>query len=143
MAYNGRMRYLAIDPGQKRTGLAVGDDQTDIASPLEPIVTSSDTQRWAALAQAIDQQGPDALILGFPLNMDGTEGEPARRARAWAGQLSERFGLPVHLVDERLTSAAADDLLAGRGLTHGQKRRRRDSLAAVTMLKDFLQSLEA
>lgn len=132
------MRYLAIDFGLKRCGLAVGDDLLKIATPLTVFTATNDQQRFAHIAQAIDEHGPDALVLGLPLNMNGTEGEQAAKARAWARQLETQFNLPVHLVDERQTSQAADDKMARSGLTHGQKKQRRDALAAAVILEAFL-----
>ncbi len=132
------MRYLAIDLGAKRTGLAVGDDATGIASPLDVIVTAAEAERLRFIARAIDDQGPDALVLGLPLNMDGSEGPAARAARAFAGQLQQRFGLPVHFADERLSSVAADEQMARTGLTHKGKKRRRDALAAAAILRAYL-----
>jgi len=134
------MRYLAIDPGDKRTGIAVGDDVTRIASPLEIIVTSSETERLSRIAKIIDQQGPDELIVGLPLNMDTTEGPAARKMRAFGDTLAQRFKLPVHMVDERLSSAVADEQMSRTGLTHGQKKNRRDALAAAAILQGFLDS---
>ena len=132
------MRYLAIDLGARRTGLAVGDDVTGMAWPLEVIQTASPEELLRRIGQAVESHGTDALVLGLPLNMDGTEGPAAAQARAFAQQLHERFGLLVHLVDERLTSAAAQEQLARTGLTHRQKRKRHDALAAAAILRDFL-----
>jgi putative Holliday junction resolvase len=134
------MRYLAIDPGQKRTGLALGDDITGVASPLEVIEAADAKARLAAIDRAIDQQGPDALVLGLPVNMDGSEGPAAQSARAFADTLRQRTGLTVHLVDERLTSEAANATMSQTGLTRGQKKQRRDALAAATILGDFLKN---
>ena len=131
------MRYLAIDLGAKRTGLAIGDDQTCIPTPLDTLVTTSDAHRLAKLLGAIEEQAPDALVVGLPLNMDGSEGPAAEQAIAFAETLAERSGLDVHLVDERMTSQAADDQMAQSGLTHKQKKGRRDALAAATILQDF------
>jgi putative Holliday junction resolvase len=132
------MRYLAIDPGEKRTGLALGDDVTGVASPLTVIEAGDPAERLAAIEGTIDAQGPDALVLGLPLNMDGSEGAPARAARQLAETLQRETGLAVHLVDERLTSAAANEQMSRTGLTRGQKKSRRDALAAATILRDFL-----
>ena len=132
------MRYLAIDLGGKRTGLAVGDDETRIASPLDVIETSAETERWRQLQKVIEAEAPDALVVGLPLNMDGSDGPAAKNARAFADQLAQRTGLPVHLHDERLSSAAADEAMANTGLTHGQKKQRRDALAAAAILRGFL-----
>lgn len=143
MPYNAVMRYLAIDLGEKRTGLAVGDDVTGIASPLDVIQTSGEEERFKQLARAIDEQGPDALVLGAPLNMDGSDSPGVARAKAFAEELARRFGLPVHLFDERLTSVAADEQMAQSGLTHGQKKARRDALAAAAILRGFLEARDS
>lgn len=135
------MRYLAIDLGQKRTGLAVGDDVLRIASPLEVIATTSDELRMTAIAQAIEEHGPKALVVGLPLNADSSEGEAAKGARAFAGPLQQRFGLPVHFADERHSSDDADEKMARSGLTRGQKKGRRDALAAAAFLQRWLDEL--
>lgn len=132
------MRYLAIDPGGKRTGLALGDDVSRLASPLEVIETGSPVERMRRIRKVVDQEQPDALVLGLPLNMDGTEGPAAKGARAFAEELRSETGLEVHLADERLTSAKADEQMARTGLTHKQKKQLRDALAAAALLQDFL-----
>ena len=135
-------RYLAIDLGDKRTGLAVGDDVTDIASPVGVIEASTDAMRLNGIESAIDEHGPGALVLGLPLNMDGSEGPRAKLTRAFAALLTERFALPLHMADERQTSEKANHQMARSGLTHGQKKRRRDALAAAAMLQRFLDEKE-
>ncbi len=137
---------MAIDIGDKRTGLAVGDDETRIVSPLE-VVESPTAERggeaWLdAMAAAIAAQfGPYAqaeLVVGLPFNMDGTEGPRARIVRELAARLGERTGRAIRFQDERLTSADADWAMSGSGLTHGQKKKLRDALAAAAILRDFL-----
>ena len=134
------MRFLSIDLGGKRTGLATGDDETQIVSPLDVIVTGNPDERLRQLGRFIEEEKPDALVLGIPFNMDGTLGPAAAKSQALAKILTERFGLPVHPMDERLTSAAADAQMAQTGLTHGQKKARRDALAAAAILRDFLEA---
>lgn len=129
------MRLLALDLGARRTGVAIGDDDTRIASPLLTIDTGSDTERWRQLTKLIGQEQPDALIVGVPFNMDGTAGPSAQIALAFIEQAAERFNLPIYPQDERLTSAAADEAMARTGLTHGQKKQRRDALAAAAILR--------
>jgi len=80
------------------------------------------------------------LVIGLPLNMDGTEGPRAKLVRSFAVLLETRTARVVHMQDERLTSANADWNMAGSGLTHKQKKSRRDALAAAEILKDFLAS---
>ncbi|MFI4897404.1 MAG: Holliday junction resolvase RuvX [Phycisphaerales bacterium JB059] len=141
------MRYLAIDLGDKRTGLALGDAVMKIASPVGVIEVPIDRREGAelidAIARACDEQlGPSGeLVMGLPLNMDGSEGPRAKIVRAFAERVSERTGRTVHLQDERRTSLRADEQMARSGLTHGQKKARRDAIAAAGFLQDFLDAL--
>ncbi|MDX2016670.1 MAG: Holliday junction resolvase RuvX [Planctomycetota bacterium] len=141
------MRYLAIDLGDKRTGLALGDDQTRLVTPLDvlevPISADEGQQLLRALTRAIDVHvglSPRAaeLVVGLPLNMDGTEGPRAKGVRAFAERIRAATGMTIHLHDERLTSAAAEWTLNQSGLTRDQKKRRRDALAAAQLLRTFL-----
>ncbi|MBX3364504.1 MAG: Holliday junction resolvase RuvX [Phycisphaeraceae bacterium] len=141
------MRYLAIDLGERRTGLAVGDDFTRIATPLTVLdIARADDQGRAllrAVARAIEEHlGPlDTVLLGLPLNMDGSEGPAAKALRAWADLLRPLIGnRPILFHDERLTSADADWRMARSGLTHAQKKQRRDALAAAAILRDYLEN---
>ncbi|MEN0020771.1 MAG: Holliday junction resolvase RuvX [Planctomycetota bacterium] len=151
-------RYLGIDLGDKRTGLAVGDDVLKLAMPAGLIEVSialagdptaavpkpvaGDALLTALTKAAAEQLGRgEALVLGLPLNMDGTEGPRAKLVRAFGERLAERSGRAVHFQDERRTSVAADEKMARTGLTHGQKKRRRDALAAAAMLQAFLDGL--
>lgn len=139
------MRYLCIDLGDKRTGLAVGDAVTRLASPagvLEvPVAADGGALLLAAIVKAVDAHGPHALVVGLPLNMDDTEGPRAKLVRAWGVRIAEISKLPVHYQDERLTSAAADWQMARSGLTRGQKKAKRDALAAAEILRDYLAQL--
>ncbi len=138
------MRYLAIDLGDKRTGLALGDDSTRIVSPLEvlevPIASNQGADLDAALTRAISEHlGPSGeLVLGLPLNMDDTEGPRAKLIRAFGERLAARTSRKVHYHDERLSSADADWSMARSGMTRGEKKRKRDALAAAAILRDFL-----
>jgi len=132
------MRYLALDLGARRTGVAVADDETGLVSPVAVIEQTPGPTLLDRIEIVIDEHGPDALVVGLPLDMDGTSGPAARRAATIAERIAERTGLPVHLQDERLTSFAADGQMARTGRTRGQKKARRDALAAATMLRDFL-----
>ena len=132
------MRYLAIDLGGKRTGLAVGDDITGIVTPLEVVTAAKLEHRVQQIQRILDREGPDAIVVGLPLNMDGTEGPAAAAARSFGDTLRERTGIDVRFHDERLTSHAADEAMARSGLTHGGKKARRDAVAAAVILKDFL-----
>ncbi len=149
------MRYLAIDLGDKRTGLAVGDEQTRLATPVDMIEaplfaaaapTARDRAFGSRLLDEIDRavhehlDPADALVLGLPLNMDGSEGPRAALVRRFAEAVAARTGRTVLLVDERRSSMAADERLARTGLTHGQKKRRRDAIAAAEILQRLLDT---
>jgi putative Holliday junction resolvase len=134
-------RYLGIDLGSKRIGLAVGDTDVGLATSADQIeVGSVIAQQVKAVHACGAEYGVDAYVLGLPLNMDNTEGPQARKTRAFGDALARDTGLPVHYWDERLSSQAADELLAGRDLTHKQKKRRRDRLAAQVILQSFLDA---
>ena len=134
------MRYLAIDLGDKRTGLAMGDDLTRQAGPVDVIHASDPGQLLRAIRAAIEEHGPDALVVGVPYNIDGSTGSQAKKALALVALLEQATGLPVHPMDERLTTFQADDMLKQSGLTHKQKKERRDAIAAAAILRDFLAS---
>ena len=143
------MRYLAIDLGDKRTGIATGDATTRIASPVAVLDIPAAERQGQALMDAIVRTIADfwtprdqgELVVGLPINMDGTEGPAAKKARDIARVLGERTKRRVHLFDERLTSAEADWRMAQSGLTHAQKKARRDAIAAAAILEGFLNSL--
>jgi putative Holliday junction resolvase len=140
------VRYIAIDIGDKRTGIAVGDSETSIVSPREvlevPIVHNGGADLIAAIAKAVaDVCGPwqkCELVVGLPLNMDGSEGPQAKKSREVGVRIGEATKRLVHYQDERLTSVEADWSMAQSGLTHGGKKARRDALAAAAILRDFL-----
>ena len=141
------MRYIGVDLGDKRTGLALGDDVTRLASPAGLIEVSIDERDGEtlldALARAFDDlvgRAPATLVVGLPINIDGTEGPRAKLTRAFADRLAARTGNPIELHDERRTSLAADERLARTGLTHKQKKLRRDAIAAAAMLQGFLDA---
>ncbi len=108
---------LAIDFGEKFTGVAVGESSVGMAHPLALITAESKATRMDAIAALVAEWKPGFLVVGLPLSMDGTEHELTRRCRRFARQLESRFRLPVRLVDERLSSVAAEEALraAGKG----------------------------
>jgi putative Holliday junction resolvase len=141
------MRYVAFDLGDKRTGVAVGDDQTGLVSPAGVIQTPLSEAGGEALLRAVDGVIAEHLgatgsrgeiVVGLPANMDGTEGPRAALIRQWVQRIASRTGRTVYVQDERLTSSAADWTMARSGLTHQQKKERRDALAAAAILSDFL-----
>ena len=131
------MRYLSIDLGDKRTGLAVGDDESGVVSPLDVLVMPRGPRLVDAILNVIRLHDLQALVIGLPINMDGREGAAAKAAREFGEQLRAQTSLPVHFQDERLTSYAADQRMSQSGRTHKQKKQLRDALAAAEILRDF------
>ena len=133
-------RFLAVDVGGKRTGLALGDTLTRMAMPIEVLHVPRGPALLEAIAKAAKAHAPDAIVMGLPLNMDGSEGPAVVQARAFAAEVQARTGLAVHLQDERLTSYEADQRMARTGRSHDEKKQLRDALAAAALLEDFLRT---
>ena len=106
---------LAFDYGEKHIGVAVGQTLTRTANPLESIRVSGAQPDWSAITRMVETWQPDALVVGLPLNMDGSEQNVTGQARRFGNQLSGRYRLPVHLVDERLSTREARERLASAG----------------------------
>ncbi|MEE8459501.1 MAG: Holliday junction resolvase RuvX [Phycisphaerales bacterium] len=134
------MRYLAIDLGDKRTGLAVGDDETGLATPAATLPVAPGPPLVDAILRMILEHETDTLVLGLPLNADGSEGPRAKLTRRFGMLLQDATDVPLHYQDERLTTWAADQRLAGTGRTHRQKKAARDAIAAAEILQDFLRA---
>ena len=132
------MLIMAIDLGDKRTGVAIGDEGTGTAMPVEVLEIPRGPALLQAITEAVDSHGPDELVVGLPLNMDGTEGDRAKLCRDFGNELQQATGLPVHFQDERLSSDEANRRMARSGRTHIAKKRLRDALAACVVLEDFL-----
>lgn len=130
------MRYLAIDHGSRRIGLAICDAGQTIASPL--CVLDGRTDVLARIAEIAKTEDVGAVVVGLPLNMDGSEGPQAAKAKAFASRLGQRLGLPVCLQDERLSSFGAAEKLQAAGLSKARRRDRLDAVAAAEILQAFL-----
>jgi putative Holliday junction resolvase len=143
------MRYLCIDLGDKRTGLAMGDSETRLAAPVDVLHVPWREREGHALLEALvrairehlGERSPGELVVGLPFNMDGSEGPRAQMVRAFGARVADVTRRPLHFQDERLTSADADWQMAQSGLTHKQKKERRDAIAAAAILRDFLSAL--
>lgn len=131
------MRCLGIDYGTKRVGLAHGDD-IGVATPLPALTDIDEASRWARLGEVIRQRRITDLVLGYPYNMDGSVGFKAKEVDAFAAKLKAAFGLPVHLVDETLTSAEAESSIAKKDRRSVRDSGLIDSRAACLILQDYL-----
>ena len=131
------MRYLAIDYGSKRTGLAICDFAEIIASPLT--ILDSRKNLLEKIADVAAEENVDAVIVGLPLNMDGSAGSQAQLVRKFADQLKSRLQNPIHFQDERLSSFAAEEKLAAIEYKGKKKAKRLDAIAAAEILQAFLE----
>jgi len=134
------MRTLAIDFGEKRIGLAISDEGGNLASPLEVIEASG---AEAKIERVVKEEGVGRIVVGIPLNMDGSFGPAAAKAARWGRKLRATLGVELILVDERLSSFEAEQTLrrrkmAGEKLTRQKKKSRLDALAAAGILQAYL-----
>lgn len=120
---------LGFDYGTKSIGVAVGQEITASARPLLALKANDGIPNWEQIATLIKEWQPALLIIGLPLNMDGTEQDISRRARKFANRLHGRFGIPVELQDERLTTTDARARLFDAG---GYKALGKDAVDAVS-----------
>lgn len=124
---------LGFDFGRKRIGVAVGQRLTATATALTTVRTRDGKPDWEAIARLLTEWKPDALVVGIPYHMDGSEQDMTREARRFCRQLEGRFGLPVYRAEERLSS-----YIVASGLAPGDERDV-DPLAAQVILQDWLQ----
>jgi putative Holliday junction resolvase len=130
---------LGVDYGRKRCGLAVTDALWITAQPLMAVEGSA-TEAIDAIVRVCDERSIARIVVGLPLNMDGSEGEMAREVRAFAKQVGERTGHAVVLFDERLTSFSAEEALKGRTPAQRKKQKGRvDAMAAAQILFDYME----
>ncbi len=132
------VRTLAIDFGERRIGLAISDEEGRIAMPLETVARTSDAQAMQAIAAIADREHAQALVVGEPVNMDGSRGPAAARCRGFAGRLAAHTGLAVEMANETLTTVEALERLRAAGGDPRRDAARLDALAAQVLLEDVL-----
>jgi len=131
------MRYLAIDYGNKRTGLAICDRSETIISPLAVIRHGEDVLQ--RVLRVVREEAVDAIVVGLPLNMDDSEGPQAELVRTFAAKLEARVDIPIHFQDERLSSFAAKEKLAPAEWSWKKTKKHLDAVAAAQILEAFLE----
>ncbi|HOO76508.1 MAG TPA: Holliday junction resolvase RuvX [bacterium] len=132
-------RILGIDYGEKRMGLALSDPLGITAQPLETLEVESLGKTLKSLEALLGEKEVERVVIGLPLNMDGSEGAMAARARKFGARLQGRTGRPVDYWDERLTSVASERVLIEAGLSRDRRRRTADRLAAALILASYLE----
>ncbi|HSX90484.1 MAG TPA: Holliday junction resolvase RuvX [Pseudomonas sp.] len=129
---------LGFDYGSKQIGVAVGQAITGQARELCILKAQNGVPDWQKVDGLIREWQPDALVVGLPLNMDGTPSEMSERAAKFARRLNGRFNLPVHTHDERLTTYEAKGQRLQQGQNSGYRERPVDALAAALLLEGWL-----
>ena len=157
-----RRAVLAVDYGRARMGMAVADAEARIARPLGTLERKNRNEDMRRLREVIREHGVKRVVVGLPLRLDGTRGAMAEEAARFAERIRKQIGLPVELVDERLTSWEAEQQAkemnsypsaprrAGRGAESAEKRKKKregkdsvDALAAAVILREYLERGEA
>ena len=132
------MRTLGIDFGERRIGLAISDPSGAFAVPLLTLERRSDQAAIARIGEIVREEEVGSLVVGEPVNVDGTRGPAAERAKSFAAKLAQATGLPLRLVGETLTTVAAADRLREAGVDSRRARERIDSVAAQILLEEAL-----
>ncbi|HDL85077.1 MAG TPA: Holliday junction resolvase RuvX [Candidatus Acetothermia bacterium] len=134
------MRILGIDYGSKRLGLAMSDEDEILASPLPVHVRTSLEEDLSFLTRLARRNKVETIVLGLPLNMNGSQGEMARAVQEFATELRRTCRVPVVLFDERLTTSEAERVLIQADISRKKRKNLRDGLAAVLILQGYLDS---
>ena len=136
-------RYLGVDLGTRRIGVALSDPTGTVAAPLLSLAHTDRRRDLAEVARLAASHGVARIVVGWPRNMDGTRGPAAKRAEAFAASLRRVVAVPVDLWDERLSTVAADRTLREAGASRDRRDRRRaarDRIAAALILQAYLGS---
>lgn len=134
---------MAVDPGTRRVGVAVSDPTGTIAQPFASVPAEPGATLVERLTALAREQEATGLVVGLPRRMDGSQGPEARAARALADALRQATGLPVTMVDERLTSVAAERALLAGGASRARRKELSDQVAAALILQFHLDSAKA
>ncbi|MBK8791899.1 MAG: Holliday junction resolvase RuvX [Holophaga sp.] len=136
------MRWLSIDHGTKKIGLAFCDELEMLASPFE-VWPMADEATLAKLVQLVKAEYVQGLLVGLPRHKDGLESATAPLAKAFGEALAARTGLPLRFLDEHLTSMEAERLLAQRGVKAKDRKAKLDAAAAAVLLQEWLEERRA
>ena len=134
---------LAMDYGQRKIGIAVGQSETATAQGIATVQVRASGPDWRHLAGLIETWQPQRLVVGLPLHMDATESTMAAAARRFGKELERRFQRPVIYVDERLTSESANRLLVESGARRSRRADNRDRIAAQLILQSYFDQFSA
>ncbi|MGL4474115.1 MAG: Holliday junction resolvase RuvX [Shewanella sp.] len=131
---------LGFDFGTKSIGVAIGQQITGTARPLLSLKATDGIPNWEDIGKLIAEWQPDLVVVGLPLNMDGTEQEMTKRAQKFANRLNSRFGVKIHTQDERLTTADAKARLFELGGYKALTKDQIDAVSAVLIIESYFDS---
>ncbi|WP_026958262.1 Holliday junction resolvase RuvX [Aliagarivorans taiwanensis] len=140
MAQQGHRQVIGFDFGTTSIGVAVGNEVSGTAQPLAALKAQDGAPSWQLVEQLLDKWQPDLLVIGLPLNMDGTEQEVTQRAKRFANRLHGRFGYPIELQDERLTTVDAKERLFELGGYRALDKGAVDSVSAVLIVESWFNA---
>ncbi len=129
---------IAIDPGAKRIGIAISDPDGAVAVPLE--VIANDATAMDRIRGAAERINAEAVVVGLPVRLDGREGPEAETARAFGAAVAEKLGIPVHMLDERLSSKQVSRAMSRGGINSRKQRGKLDAVTAAMLLQSNLDS---
>ena len=131
---------LGFDFGTKSIGVATGQMITVTAQPINAIKANDGIPNWGIVEKVIKEWQPDLVVVGLPLNMDGSEQAITHRAKTFANRLNGRFGVKIALQDERLTTASAKEFIFDRGGYKALDKGKIDSVSAALILESWMES---
>ena len=134
------MKILAVDYGERRTGLAVSDDLGITAQGLETIVADDESEITALVARAVEETGAEKIVIGLPLKMNGSESEKSKKVREFGAELAQVTSMPVVFWDERMTSIQARRVLQEIGKKTYKNKSEIDRISATLILQEFLKT---
>lgn len=134
------MRLIGLDVGSKTVGVAVSDENQVLASGLLTIAIDEDAENFGmrAIKKLVREYDPEGFVVGMPKNMNNSEGERAEKAKQYGVRLEARFSLPVHYIDERLTTVQAENVLMEGGVRRENRKAVVDKMAATLILQNYL-----
>ena len=135
------MSVMGLDYGTKTVGVAISDSMLITAQPIETITRKNESKlrrTYARIRELVAEHDVDQIVVGDPKNMDGSPSEMSDKARAFAEELGVKTGLPVMLVDERLTTMEAGEVLSDAGVPEYEQKQHIDKIAAALILRDYL-----
>jgi putative Holliday junction resolvase len=132
---------IGFDFGQKRIGIAVGNNISKTAQALITIDSSSNNQKFEVIQKIIEEWQPISIVVGVPFNVDGSEHKVTNLSRKFAKQLEQKYSLPTHLIDERYTSIEANHEIKDKKIDLKKKKLLIDQIAAKIILQSYLDQI--